>query len=240
MIIIPDVHGREFWREPVDKALKTGEHVVFLGDYLDPYEDEYIYPRDAYEVFVDIMELKKAHPSDITLLLGNHDLHYVYYLIAGGRRDHIRSEKIREMIENYSDLFDMAKSVEAGGKRFLLTHAGVKQGWLQFNSDLFEGVNKDDMGDYLNALWHNKNKRSQFLNALAQVSVSRWGRNAYGSPVWNDIDDMDDSLEELPGWYQIFGHSQQETDPVIGEHFACLDCRKAFRLNEITGIIDVI
>ena len=240
MIIIPDIHGREFWRGPVKNALNTGEYVVFLGDYLDPYEDEYIYPREAYEVFVDIMELKVAHPLDITLLLGNHDLHYVEYLLAGGRKDYIRAKKIKEKLDNNADLFDMAMAMKAGGKSFLFTHAGIKWGWIKFNKDLFDGVGADDIADYLNALWHVKNRRPQLLKALAQVSVSRWGRYAYGSPVWNDIDDMGDDIEELPGWYQVFGHSQQEKEPVIGRHFACLDCRKAFRLNEETGKIEVL
>ena len=36
ILIIPDVHGRSFWK----KAVETGDYekVVFLGDYADPYE----------------------------------------------------------------------------------------------------------------------------------------------------------------------------------------------------------
>jgi hypothetical protein len=49
--------------------------------------------------------------------------------------------------------------------------------------------------------------------------------------VWNDVDEMVKDAAELPGWYQIFGHTQQEFDPIICEHFACLDCRRAFRLS---------
>ena len=33
ILIIPDVHGREFWKEAKDYPGK----IVFLGDYLDPY-----------------------------------------------------------------------------------------------------------------------------------------------------------------------------------------------------------
>ena len=238
MIILPDIHGRDFWQEPADKALKTGEHIVFLGDYLDPYQYEGIYPSVAFNGFVKIVELKIAHPTDITLLLGNHDLHYIDEGIAGGRKDYDMAIRIRRIIKDYSGIFNMSYTCEAGGRHFLLTHAGVKQGWLLYNKELFEGVGPDEIANCLNAMWHNKDKRPQLLRALAQVSYSRWGRYAYGSPVWNDIDDMDDSLEELPGWFQIFGHSQQETDPVIGEHFACIDCRRAFRLNETTGKIE--
>lgn len=231
MIIIPDIHGREFWREPLEVAIKAGEHVIFLGDYVDPYDYEYIYPREAYEVFVDILELKIAHPSEITLLLGNHDLHYIDEFILGGRKDYIRAARIQEKLETNSELFDMAKTVQVAGQRFLFTHAGVKQGWIQFNKELFDGVGPDEIGEYLNSLWHDLSRRPQLLEALAQVSVSRWGRYAFGSPVWNDIEDMVDDPDELPGLYQIFGHSQQDKDPVIGDHIACLDCRRAFKIN---------
>jgi predicted phosphodiesterase len=38
LIIIPDVHGRKFWIETVEKYRNNPEyHIVFLGDYLDPY-----------------------------------------------------------------------------------------------------------------------------------------------------------------------------------------------------------
>ena len=65
------------------------------------------------------------------------------------------------------------------------------------------------------------------------------GDKQYGSPVWNDVDEMSKDAAELPGWYQIFGHTQQEFDPIICEHFACLDCRRAFRLTDDGKIEDV-
>ena len=47
MIVIPDVHGRTFWRQAVNEYLGK-EHILFLGDYLDPYTYEGITPTDAY------------------------------------------------------------------------------------------------------------------------------------------------------------------------------------------------
>ena len=45
ILIIPDVHGRLFWK----KAVETGDYekVVFLGDYVDPYELEGITDEEA-------------------------------------------------------------------------------------------------------------------------------------------------------------------------------------------------
>ena len=35
MIIIPDTHGLEFWKDAVSKR-QDDEKIIFLGDYLDP------------------------------------------------------------------------------------------------------------------------------------------------------------------------------------------------------------
>ena len=40
ILVLPDVHGRLFWKEPVQKYIDVVDRVVFLGDYLDPYGDE--------------------------------------------------------------------------------------------------------------------------------------------------------------------------------------------------------
>ena len=45
MIIIPDIHGRTFWKQAIQG--KETEDIVFLGDYLDPYSDEGISGADA-------------------------------------------------------------------------------------------------------------------------------------------------------------------------------------------------
>ena len=41
ILIIPDVHGRDFWKEPVKKVLEdTNAHIIFIGDYTDGYPTE--------------------------------------------------------------------------------------------------------------------------------------------------------------------------------------------------------
>lgn len=76
-LLVPDVHGRMFWGEPVRETLtETDAPITFLGDYLDPYSDEWEededYRRIAIERFKEIIQLKKDNPDRITLLLGNH------------------------------------------------------------------------------------------------------------------------------------------------------------------------
>ena len=38
LLIIPDVHGREFWKDAVEEYPNLP--VIFLGDYMDPYSYE--------------------------------------------------------------------------------------------------------------------------------------------------------------------------------------------------------
>ena len=74
ILIIPDVHGRDFWKEAV--VSQDYEKVVFLGDYSDPYDIEGITDDVAIDNFKSIIDYKQQNPDKVVLLLGNHDLHY--------------------------------------------------------------------------------------------------------------------------------------------------------------------
>ena len=75
VLVVPDVHGRLFWKEPVKRHLEEVDRVVFLGDYLDPYADEDEVADDIFENLQEIVALKEEHPEKVVLLKGNHDQH---------------------------------------------------------------------------------------------------------------------------------------------------------------------
>ena len=52
ILVIPDLHGRTFWKEPIAHK-EDFDHIVFLGDYFDPYHWESINQQDAIENFKD-------------------------------------------------------------------------------------------------------------------------------------------------------------------------------------------
>lgn len=83
VLIIPDVHGRDFWKEPVMKALnETDARIVFLGDYLDPYKQDFDhnhYQETAIGNFNEIINLKKENKNRVNLLLGNHKENIAFY-----------------------------------------------------------------------------------------------------------------------------------------------------------------
>ena len=235
MIIIPDVHGRDFWMKPVEESLGE-EHILFLGDYLDHYEGEWVRREDVFPRFEKILQLKREHPDDVTLLLGNHDLHYVERRLDGGRFDILHAARNKAAFLDNAALFQIAYEMTVGGTRVLFTHAGVQLAWLAKHKDMLDLAHAVNIADCLNKLWWDETRRPDLLKALGDVPYSRWGNCRYGSPIWNDVDDFAEGKEELPGYVQIFGHSQQEYAPVITDYYACLDCRRAFRLTE-EGII---
>ena len=70
ILMLPDIHGRDFWREPC-KNIDDYDKVVFLGDYLDPYDFEKISVEQAIDNFKDILLFEKDNPK-VVMLLGNH------------------------------------------------------------------------------------------------------------------------------------------------------------------------
>ena len=112
-IIMPDVHGLQFWRSAVRGHEE--EKIIFLGDYVDPYAWEEILPGEAFKELRDIIAFKKEHPDNVVLLLGNHDLGYLDPSICTCRRDSYRAEKIRREFEDNLDLFDIVHIEDVDG-----------------------------------------------------------------------------------------------------------------------------
>lgn len=236
MIIIPDIHGRDFWKKPVEENIGK-EHIIFLGDYLDQYDYEQIDSCEVFPRFEEIISIKRDNPNSVTLLLGNHDLHYVNGDLLGGRYDYLHALRNRKSIVDNAELFQLAHEVELSGQKYLFTHAGVVRGWFEKYKAYLGGIKPEDIGKQLNKYWRNRGYWPRLFSILADVSFSRWGDCEWGSPIWSDATDMNLSDYEVRGIYQIFGHSQQVSEPVIGDYFACLDCRKAFRMTDKGEII---
>ena len=150
IIIIPDVHGRTFWREPVKKYKNVeGVHIVFLGDYLDPYENiDFIYKAEAFAIFEEIIDEARS-ANNITLLLGNHDMHYwpQFHQSYGCRRDELRKQNISHLFLSNIDLFSIAYETYINDKQYLFTHAGVIKPWFEWVTNKEVKTNPLDQND---------------------------------------------------------------------------------------------
>ena len=229
LIIIPDVHGRDFWREAAGD--NPDGAFVFLGDYLDSYRHEGIREEDAFRGLQDIVRFKEEYPDKVTLLWGNHDLHYMYPELLGSRYDFDNAERNAHMFWDHQELFKIAFETEAAGKRFLFSHAGVGMGWLKQNFPTLrsEEVNADLLNDLVGY--------PAFMSALEDVSAYRGGGKRYGSMVWADIHEQSDIDNQFPGVVQVFGHTMMGLPFNYENRIYCLDCRRPFYLDFEDGQI---
>ena len=90
VLVIPDIHGRKFWRKAISDNIGKVDKVIFLGDYLDPYQNEieenpelmeceYFYDaKNLLKMLEDIIGLKKNEPDKYILLTGNHSNSYIW------------------------------------------------------------------------------------------------------------------------------------------------------------------
>ena len=231
-IIIPDLHGREFWRRAV-MNLREDTRVVFLGDYMDPYEDDWIYWSDAFKSLQDILAFKKTHPDQVTLLFGNHDLHYLYPVLKGSRYNEYQERRMRKFFTDNLDAFQMAYEQRSAGRHYLFTHAGVNRRWLEKHRCLFGNAGEINAETFNQLMF-----TEEFINALSDVSPWRCGKAVAGSMIWADVCEFEYESAMLPHVIQIFGHSRQSDVPrVIDGKVYCLDCQCAFYFNE-DGVIN--
>ena len=238
MIVIPDIHGRSFWKEAVKD--KENEDIVFIGDYMDPYDYEGIDYAQAIENFREIIEFADSH-ENVTLLLGNHDCHYLSESINNGsRREYLNAAEIIKTFKSFKREFLMAIERTINGKQFIFSHAGISTKWLQKHPLLTNGIDFDKISiiDWVNNAWEVRD--GKFISMLNDVSYRRWGMCDCGSMIWADFLDHynDGDGKNLVGDYQIFGHTQVK-EPLIFDKFADLDCRRAFIINNEGEILEM-
>ena len=227
VLIIPDVHGRDFWKEPCRED-KIGKYdkIIFLGDYVDPYEDEGLHSKDGVSMLKEIIDFKKAHEDKVVLLLGNHDLHYIYDDIEkSSRYDGIFANEIRLIFNENMDLFQLAFECEFGGKRHLFTHAGIMASWYERHKERIGELTADN----LNKLLETRESRIP----LNDVSPYRMFFPMYssGSIIWSDVQERFRKRDngEIDGIMQTFGHTRMRKGGFIDQkNWACLDCQEAF------------
>lgn len=231
IILIPDVHGRTFWKEAVEQ---TCDKIIFLGDYLDPYGYEGITEENAIANLEDILKFVENR-KDCKLLLGNHDCGYIWSDVCSSRRSRLYATDISHMFKENFDKFDLAYQIEQCDKKFLISHAGIHKKWLDIIIDEL-GINSKNINipNLLNNWLHCNEYDKEYFLGMYSYFRGRFGGD-FGSCIWADVREWSSELDnrnenEKLGYYQIFGHTQLEEDPIIQDTFACIDVRRYFIL----------
>lgn len=247
ILVVPDVHGRIFWKEPVNKYIDEVDRVVFLGDYLDPYGDEDGLADDIYENLMEIIELKQKNMEKVVLLKGNHDQHYAserFDELAGGTRQDLQNwNKYHKVFNDYKDLFQIAHLEEINNMPYIFTHAGITVYWLdKVNTaiwNLFDSkisIADKDIIDRINLL----DDDGLGQEMLAVIGSRRsWFGEKTGGVLWADVEEH--SIPDAPKAYglnkvfQVFGHTRlygERTDMIEFDNFAMIDSQKCFMIDK--------
>ena len=282
-LIIPDIHGRIFWKDavakfPADKYPNI--NIVFLGDYLDPYDNYSGYlegegwtRRHTIENFKEIIELAKSD-NRVHLLFGNHDMHYWYDARYKSRVDSTNYDKIKNIFKQNFDLFNVAFEETINGQKYLYTHAGVTSFWLNHLHFIGENgikLNKEykvdsfghkvkqvsdeqlpfcemlaNMTPTADELNHMKTNFQGQAN-LCRAGYERGGEYDCGSCIWADLAEWSSEYADIPGIYQIFGHTLfggGSPDVAViepdGRKYAMIDSRRAWVLDSSGNLSEAL
>lgn len=228
MIIIPDIHGRTFWKGALRN--RETEDIVFLGDYVDPYDYEGITTEQAIANLEEILAFKHEHPDNVTLLLGNHDLGYLCPSINMCRHSDEYEDEIERLFTDHLQDFVLCTSRQIQGKTYLFSHAMLNSYWLKLCQQYlhFDYSHPKEIASLLNQMFSTQQEKMYLL--LSVVSRYRGGEFPFGSIVWSDIDETQIPNAIVQGTYNVFGHTQLQRH-LIYPDFACLDCRRAFTID---------
>ena len=191
ILVIGDLHGLNVWKKmiinPVDK-------IIFLWDYVDSFT---VPDADIIQNLKDIIKFKKKNPEMVELLLGNHDIQYIYK----GNNCSWKRKSYEIILENlYKNNLDLFKICHEEWE-YLFSHAGFTQKWEELvyeklNENVFELTSYDSYNDMLH---------TRYRKLLFMVWTSRGGHHAFGWPLWADRSETEET--KMKNRIQVVWHT---------------------------------
>ena len=226
ILVLPDIHGRKFWRKALEKHMEEVDLVVALGDYHDPYyDDEGITYKSSLVNMRDFFDFANEHKDKIVRLLGNHDLHYIDETVGkSSRYDEVNAKYIRQLLMENLESMKIAHEAEIEGKKYLFTHAGLCKSWVKTYGETIGELAVEN----LNKLPYTK----EGLVSLGAYSKYRgWGGEKTGSVIWSDVRErILTPTENYTEFFQVFGHTRSYA-PIVTDNWAMLDSKEAFLID---------
>lgn len=217
VLVIPDIHGSTYWKKNFLDNVEKVSKVVFLGDYVDSF-NENEKGEVAAKNFEDIIQTTEKYKEKVDILLGNHDISYIYQFNG----DPNVSGHQPNMAIRYNDIFvqnkDRIKIVVKYGK-WVFSHAGFSRTWCRntinyFRAPRFKNIKlpTNPVG-LANWLWEHEDIST--LN-FSDMCLDSLGDSIYSSPLWIRPNAL---LTDAYYLNQIIGHTEVKTEkPLILKH----------------------
>jgi len=202
-IVIPDVHQNlprlfEILEKPV---CKEAEEIIFLGDYFDSFDYDYLTLETCKFLNDNINNLK------YTFLLGNHDIHYLSS-VSGYKCSGWSFQKQSVIDVNLSKEFKRKvkpfKYEKICGEHVLFSHAGLHPSFAPIHFD--ELLKNDKVKDWFDDL-EIRTMDNFVINKYDTIfgaGKDRGGFQKIGGITWLDWY----SFTPIDNLNQVLGHSQ--------------------------------
>lgn len=230
ILVIPDIHEKDVWKERVNA--NDYDKVIFLGDYVDSWTHD---DKQAISNLQDIIAFKQSMGDKCILLLGNHDVQYMFF-------PHYNTNGLQQSCAAVLKLLfqlnkDLFKIAHLEGNH-LFTHAGVAQEWFNKYDDIILKHMAPGMtiADAIESIFNSSD--SEIIFDIGPISE---GNHDVGGPLWFR------PLEgrALKGFHHIVGHTRMseiktvhENDTTSITYTDVLDTIKQFLLLDINRGIE--
>lgn len=232
-LVISDVHGETFWQKIVNR--ENPDLTIFLGDYLDSFN---ISPFQQFDNLNNILSFKESEEKagrKVILLLGNHDVHYVYndsQLRCTGYKSKTSLLCNRLLFDNKSK-FQICYQLD----NILFSHAGISSKWLQLMD-----YDNSPISDFLNDFWTFKPSVYSFNNI--ENTTCPYGNDLHQNPIWIRPEGLMKGNENsfLKGFYQVVGHTKYESIKSISNYYFTdtIDLKEYLIINDGEFSINII
>lgn len=183
------------------------DEVVCLGDYVDTHDE--MSPDKQRDAVLGLLKLCQIHLSkqhgDLTLLMGNHDFHYIVNDPYERYSEYDRNTACwyRDLASELISLGIIKAVYLDAVNRIIYSHAGVTNTWLKENQIRLEDIN---------TLLENESSLDRF-KYVETDDPNGTGDSKYNSPIWvRPFSLLTDLYEDKSGyvWNQVVGHSPVE------------------------------
>lgn len=211
---VGDIHGKV---DAVRAALDMDGQIVFVGDFMDSFDQPAANHRSCLQLVLDAIRAGKAQA-----IYGNHELSYTMTRVHRSSGWSASGQAI--MLSHDAEIRELFRPHLLLADNVLVTHAGLTR-------QIFEehALTVAQLDEYLALWWHDR------WSPVHGIGTCRGGNDPVGGTFWCDYNR---EFEPIPGLTQVFGHTASGSGGIIrcrenSYNVDCLDVAQKFLTLEI-------